>query len=83
MMSEEVGSNALKGKSEFIAIKLFDPVEYPRTITGKGTLIQIYNPLEDMRLPAYWEWEDENKEGVKDVPAGYKVRVVNAEVKFT
>jgi hypothetical protein len=52
-------------------------------ITGKGTLIQIYNPLEDMRLPAYWEWEDKNKEGVKDVPAGYKVRVVNAEVKFT
>ncbi|PYI03593.1 hypothetical protein BO78DRAFT_409775 [Aspergillus sclerotiicarbonarius CBS 121057] len=82
-MPDEIGGMALKGEMEEIKTKLFDEVEYPRTIIGKGKLIQIYDPKADMRSPAYWEWEREDKEGKYDVPAGYKVRVVGATVKFT
>lgn len=73
---------ALKGEMEAIKTKLFDEVEYPRLIEGKGKLIQIYDPKADMGSPAYWEWEHEDKIGKNDVPAGYKVRVVGATIKF-
>jgi hypothetical protein len=62
---------------------LFDGVEYIRNITGKGILIQIYDPAQDMSSPAYWEYEDETNYGSHDVPAGYEVRVVGATIKFT
>jgi len=80
MMSREVGAKALKGDPEFIQGKIFDAVDNTRNITGKGTLIQIYDPITDV---TYWEYENESKEDSHDVPAGYKVRVVSGTVKFT
>ncbi|KAJ9648667.1 hypothetical protein H2198_010969 [Neophaeococcomyces mojaviensis] len=79
----ETGAKALKGETEYIKTKLFEGVDYERNITGKGKLIQIYDPKADMNSPPYWEHEDELVFGSHDVPAGYKVRVVAATVKFT
>ncbi|EER41763.1 conserved hypothetical protein [Histoplasma capsulatum H143] len=82
-MPEEVGTTALKGEWEYIKTKLFEKVDYRRNITGKGKLIQIYDPNANMDSPPYWEWEDENTVNTSDIPAGHKVRVVAATVKFT
>jgi hypothetical protein len=78
----QTGAKALSGKPEFIEGKIFEGVSYDRNITGKGTLIQIYDPAKDMSTPPYWEYEDENREETHDVPAGHKVRVVTATIKF-
>lgn len=78
-----MGARALKGEMEEIKTKLFDEVEYPRTIIGTGLLIQVYDPKADMASLAYGEWESQEKEGKHIVPAGYKVRVVGATVMFT
>ncbi|KAH8706863.1 hypothetical protein GQ44DRAFT_496023 [Phaeosphaeriaceae sp. PMI808] len=83
VMPTETGAKALKGEEEYIGGMLFEVVDYARTITGKGKLIQIYDPTKDMGSPAYWEYEDEANYGSHDVPAGYKVRVVGATIKFT
>ncbi|KAF2199579.1 hypothetical protein GQ43DRAFT_111622 [Delitschia confertaspora ATCC 74209] len=77
------GAKALDGQEEYIAGMLFDGVDYNRTITGKGKLIQIYDPTKDMSSPAYWEYENTVEPQSHDVPAGYKVRVVGATIKFT
>lgn len=82
-MSTEVGVKALKGETEYIKIKLFEAVDNDRKITGKGKLIQVYDPKADMDSPPYWEHEDQSAFGSHDVPAGYEVRVVAATVKFT
>jgi len=79
----ETGAKALKGDPEFIQGKIFNEAAHARTITGKGTLIQIYDPKADMSSPPYWEYEDESKDGSHNVPAGHVVRVVAATVKFT
>jgi len=76
----QIGNKALKGEAEFISGIIFDAVDFPRTITCKGTLIQVYDPRVDGN---YWEYENEAKEDSHDVPAGYKVRVVSATIKFT
>jgi len=82
-MSQETGAKALKGEEEYIDGKLFEGVDFDRKITGRGMLIQVYDPKVDMSSPPYWEYEDESKDGDQVVPAGYKVRVVGATVKFT
>ncbi|KAF2788650.1 hypothetical protein K505DRAFT_285773 [Melanomma pulvis-pyrius CBS 109.77] len=81
-MSIEIGAKALKGEEEYIEGKLFEAVNYARTITVKGTLIQIYDPTKDMSSPAYWEYEDEANYDSHDVPAGYKVCVTAAFIQF-
>lgn len=82
-MSTETGTEALRGESETITNTfIFPGAEFARKITGKGKLIQIYDPAKDMSTPPYWEYENENKESTKDVPAGYKVRVVKATIWF-
>jgi len=82
-MSGETGAKALNGEAEYIKTKLFDGVDKNRTITGRGKLIQIYNPKADMSSPPYWVHEDPSEDATYDVPAGYKVHVVGATVKFT
>jgi len=79
-MSTEIGAKALRGDPEFIEGMIFDAVDYARTITGKGTLIQVYHPQKDRN---HWEYENESKEDSSDVPAEHKVRVVSATVHFT
>jgi hypothetical protein len=79
----KTGAKALKGEKEYIGGMLFEGVNYTRNITGRGKLIQIYDPTKDMSSPAYWEYEDEVNDDSHDVPAGYKVRVVGATIKFT
>jgi len=74
----EIGGQALGGEEEFINITLFDEVDFDRTISGRGRLIQIYNSE-----GALWEHRDEKTYGSHKVPAGYKVYVVAAYVKFT
>lgn len=72
----------MRGDLEEIKTKLFDEVQHPRTIRGKGKLIQIYDPRADMGSAAYWEWEKENEFAEHDVPPGYKVRVVGGTIAF-
>ncbi|KAH8726661.1 hypothetical protein GQ44DRAFT_705324 [Phaeosphaeriaceae sp. PMI808] len=82
-MSTETGTKALKGDPETISnTYIFEGVDHARKITGKGKLIQIYDPTKDMSTPPYWEYEDENIVDTKDVPAGYEVRVVKATLQF-
>ena len=76
----QIGAKALKGESEFINANTFDGVDFPRTITCKGKLIQVYDPTSDEN---YWEYENEGQEDSHDVPATYKVRVVMGTIKFT
>ena len=54
---------------------------YTRQITGRGKLIQVYDP-EDKDSPPYWEHENPSENATHDVPAGYKIYVVDATVKF-
>lgn len=82
-MSEETGAKALNGEEEHIHVKLFKGVDYERMIIGRGESIMIYNPNEAMTSPAYWEHNDDSKDGEKIVPKGYNVRVIGATVKFT
>ena len=46
-------------------------------------MIQVYDPKADMSSPLYWEYENPSEDGTSDVPAGYKIRVIGATVKFT
>jgi len=82
-MPSESGAKALSGEAEFIHGKLFEPVDYDRTITGRGTLIQVYDPKVDMATPPYWKYENESEDMTRDVPKGFRVHVVSATVKFT
>jgi len=82
-MPEEAGAKALNGEDEYIKAKLFKGVDRMRTITGRGTLIQVYDPNADMHSSSYWEHESSSEVGSHDVPAGYEVRVLGATVKFT
>lgn len=78
-MSTEAGTKALGGESETISTTfIFKPVNHARQITCKGELIQIYKE----GAPTYWEYEDKENEGTKDVPAGYEVRVIEATIRF-
>jgi hypothetical protein len=77
----QTGAKALAGKSEFININIFEAVHYDRKITGKGKLIQCYHPEAD-ETENLWEYENTTITD-ESVPAGYKVRVLGAKVKFT
>lgn len=79
----QIGAKALKGEDEYIDVNLFEAVNYDRRIHGKGMSIMIYDPKADMNTPPYWEHNDTSKSDSHDVPAGYKVRVIGATVKFT
>lgn len=78
----QTGAKALQGDYEYIKTKLFEAADHKRNIRGKGKLIQIYDPEADMKSPPYWEHEDESNFDTHDIPAGFKVRVVAATVKF-
>lgn len=79
----QIGAKALNGESEYINGKLFEGVDRKRKIKARGKLIQIYDPKADMSSPPYWEYENQFEDGESDVPAGYKVRVTGATIKFT
>ncbi|SPB44594.1 unnamed protein product [Aspergillus niger] len=79
----EVGSQALAGSEEYINVKLFEPVDHERSITGRGKSIMVYDPRAAMDSPPYWQHNDALKEGSSKVPAGFRVRVIGATVKFT
>jgi hypothetical protein len=82
-IASKTGIKALRGESETITNTfIFQGADFARKITGKGKLIQIYDPTKDMSTPPYWEYEIESKESTIDVPAGYKVRVVKATIRF-
>jgi len=81
-MSSETGAQALKGVPEYINIKLFEAVEYDRKITGRGKLIQVYDPKADLSSPPHWVHENPTEDATGDVPRGYKVEVAGATVKF-
>jgi len=78
----KTGAEALAGKSELINIKIFGAVDYDRTITGSGKSIMCYDPEADETSEPLWEYENTSITD-KSVPAGYKVRVIGATVKFT
>jgi hypothetical protein len=59
-------------------------VNYDRTVRGKGDSIMVYDPKKKMDTPPYWEnGDDPSKEETGTVPAGHRVRVIGATVKFT
>jgi len=58
-------------------------VDRVRKITGKGKLIQVYDPKADMSSTPYWEYDNPSEDATSEVPAGYRVRIIGATVKFT
>ncbi len=78
----QTGVKALAGKSEFINMKIFEAVDYDRKITGKGKSIMCYDPEADETSEPLWEYENTSITD-EPVPAGHKVRVIGATVKFT
>jgi len=82
-MPGESGAKALSGEAEFINAMIFESVDYDRMITGRGTLIQVYDPTVDMATPPYWQYQNESEDMTRDVPKGFVVRVLSATVKFT
>lgn len=71
---------ALSGENEYINVKLFEEVDHDRKITGEGKSIMCYDPKVNMKSPPLF---DEEKVEGRTVPAGHKVRVIGATVKFT
>lgn len=77
-----VGTLAIEGEEYNIrGAILFRETQYDREVTGKGESIMIYDPSTD--TDSLWEnGEDPEKEETARVPAGCKVRVIGAIVKF-
>jgi hypothetical protein len=57
-------------------------VDYDRKIAGRGKSIMVYDPKADMDTPPYWEHINTSEINSSPVPAGFKVRVIGATVKF-
>jgi hypothetical protein len=79
----QTGAQALAGEEEYIGVKLFPAVGDERKITGRGKSIIVYDPNAPMNTPPYWEHHSATMDATGTVPAGYKVRVIGAFVKFT
>lgn len=73
------GALALSGEYEFIKVKLLE-VDHDRKSTGEGKSIMCYDPKVNMESPPFF---DRKKTEGRTVPAGHKVRVIGATVKFT
>jgi hypothetical protein len=78
----QTGANALAGNSEFINAKIFEPADYDRKITGGGKSIMCYDPEADETSEPLWAYQNTSITD-ESVPAGYRVRVISATVKFT
>ena len=76
----EIGAVALSGDNEYINVMLFEEVDHDRKITGQGRSIMCYDPKVNMKSPPLF---DEEKVEGRTVPAGHRVRVIGATVKFT
>jgi len=82
-MSLDTGAVALSGKEEAIKVCLFEAVNYDRQITGRGKSIMVYDPKAEENTAPYWEHKNTSEDKTGKVPAGFKVRVIGATVKFT
>jgi len=75
-------AKALARNSEYINVKLFDAVNYNQNITSSSKLIMCYDP--NTKDPSSLLWLYQNTSITdKTVLASYKVRVINATIKFT
>ena len=79
----QAGAKALKREEEYIDGIIFKGVDYARKIIGRGELIQIYNPKEDISSLPYQEYKDGSKDREKAIPTRYKVCVIGATIKLT
>ena len=78
------GDIALKGEEEeYLSIHIFDAVDYDRWITGRGTLITVYDPNAAKKTKPYWEYENTTENASSFVPRQFKVRVIEGWVKMT
>lgn len=57
-------------------------MDYDRKIQGRGMSIIVYDPKADPSTAPSWEHHNTSEESTGDVPAGFKVRVLGATVKF-
>jgi hypothetical protein len=58
-------------------------VDYDRKISGRGTLIIVYDPSAAENTPPYQKRKDATKYTEIPVPAGYEVKVIDARIKMT
>ena len=80
---KQLGTSALEGKEEYLVAHIFGGVDHDRKITGRGTLIMIFDPKAEDNAPPYWEYTNTEIESTNLVPRGFKVKVVDARVKMT
>lgn len=77
---KSVGTVALSGKEEYIRGYIFEAVDEERTLEGRGTLIMIFHPSDSEKTKTYDDVHDETK---FLVPPGYKIKVIDAQIKMT
>lgn len=78
----QTGAKALAGTPEYINVKIFDAVDYDRKVTGSGKSIMCYDPNIDDTSSSLWAYQNTSITD-ETAPAGSKVRVIGATVKFT
>lgn len=76
-------SNALDEGLEYVAARIFDAVDYERTIYGRAALIRITHPNAIKGTPPLWIYKNTITAGEHTVPPGYEVEVIDGWIKLT
>lgn len=83
-MSEKAMKSTVQDEpAEYIRGRIFDAVDYERTITCRGTLIMVYKPNPAKDDPENWEHEDPKRVVTRLVPPGFEIKVVDGWVSLT
>ena len=82
-MHIQLGEDALDGKEEYIPSHIFEAANHDRWISGRGTLILIFDPRATDNTPPYWKHNSTTQDSRSQVPAGYEVKVIDGRVKMT
>lgn len=79
----QVGEDALNGQEEYILGHIFDAEKDDRRISGRGTLIMVFDPSAAANVEPYWTHRNIKEDGESLVPAGFEVKVMDGRVNMT
>lgn len=73
----------MKEKEEYLPSHIFDAVNYERRISGKASLIVVFDPSATKDTPPYWVDKNTTKVDGSRVPPGHEAKVIDSRVKLT
>ncbi|KAG5302373.1 hypothetical protein I7I48_02708 [Histoplasma ohiense] len=82
-MTSERGKLALSGQEEYLPSHLFPKAEEDTWVTGRGTLIVVFDPDAPENTIPVWKWREVDKYGTGRVPKGCRVKVLHGWVKMS